>query len=286
MYNFTVKNPSRLSRNWLLLLTRVRKRLRYSRFSSFYHQTQVFRPRNSIWGLSRWRGKIRRVALIIIVLVGFVWLTLKSHFFALETVRLKSVNGEEYLKVALVEEFIKQKLAGTNLIFLRTADLIQDLEVQFPSLLSVRFSKVFPSTLSGELAQRKGILKLTGLGQSQSFLIDQNGVIFAPAVAEDLPQIFLKTPVVLSDQISSQSLNSLLEIISKLPEEKVVSVEFLPHGYLDVKLDTFRVLFSTNKPVDEQLMILREIRQRYQLKNVRLELLDLRFDRPVVSSIE
>ncbi|TSC75711.1 MAG: hypothetical protein G01um101430_205 [Parcubacteria group bacterium Gr01-1014_30] len=229
---------------------------------------------------------------------GLLYLFIFSDFFQVAGI---SVQGQESELAQHIEDLVEGRLEkkflfiGSRSIFLVNSGKLREVILQkFPQVGELEIEKTFPNILNLALAERQevGVFCFTRRSFSEGgldncFLLDKNGVIFAPATEDltlpKLSNLTLETePTLGSKVIDQETLNIILELEKNLknisPEEfLLVSTE-----RLNVKTqDGFEVYFSLKKSLGEQITALLTLLESAlpPEKRTLLEYIDLRFDR-------
>jgi len=117
----------------------------------------------------------------------------------------------------------------------------------------------------------------------KEFWVDQLGVLFAKAqLLENLPLIYwVNDELAVGKQVNTQQLNNLREILAKLGPMELIRVNEAGNLML-IGSDKQRMLFSLNREVNSQLASLQLIQQKSKIESKEINLIDLRFNKPVV----
>lgn len=251
------------------------------------------------------------VFLVVLILVIF-----KSPVLTVNQIEL-NIND----KSCVSEEIIKQKLnlIGENILFLNITD-IEKLAGQHPCIRSISLEKIFPSKIKININSRVALarvvtyrsmpqLSLNGLEATssseaalidwsfndatlsgQNFIVDETGFIFDEKVIPGLPLIFVDEPVQkLGQQLDRELFKKAAKIFSSIDRLQV----FIKKAKLDNKTAIMKInfmgqekdikmIFSMQKDILRQNASLQLILREAKINKKGLEIIDLRFDKPVV----
>jgi len=176
---------------------------------------------------------------------------------------------------------------GKNIVSLspqKTKQLIKD---ELPGINQVEIKKKLPDKLIVHLTKRKPIAVVEA--NKEYYQVDYQGVILAkldqPA---DLPLIASGEVSVAVDnhQLESSVILSSLDFLYQLLIKNIEArrLEITDSRELTVFLKTGpKVLISLDKNIKEQVDSLQLILERAKIEGKQIELIDLRFDKPVIS---
>lgn len=118
---------------------------------------------------------------------------------------------------------------------------------------------------------------------NREFWVDHLGFLFAKAQSIDgLPQVYwVNDELEVGKQLNDEQLRNLELIIQKLGPMQLMRVNEAGNLML-VKPDKKRLLFSLNRDVNVALASLQLIQQKSKIESKEVDLIDLRFDKPVV----
>ena len=229
---------------------------------------------------------------IFIILVVFIF---KSNF-------LKITQIEVLSNANCVDESIKDKsnLLNKNLFFLNQDQLSNEIKGKFICIKKVKFSKILPSKIRLEVEGRAPMFKLALIKDweasaaslidntatpsahlTEIFISDEEGVIFSKENVENLPVINY-----LGKDISIGVVDDLLKkaviILPKLNSEGLQTKNTYILSNLFILNTTPKVIFDLNEDINMQFASLQLILHKAKIEGVALELIDLRFDKPVI----
>lgn len=177
-------------------------------------------------------------------------------------------------------------LLGKNIISLspqKTEALIKE---ELPGIDQVKLEKKLPDKLIVHLVKRKPIAVIEANGEY--YQVDYQGVILAKLdQPTDLPLIVSGEFSVTVDnrQFKSDLVLSSLDFLYQLLISNIEArrIEITDSRELTVFLKTGpKVLISLNKNIKEQVDSLQLILERAKIEGKQIELIDLRFDKPII----
>lgn len=224
----------------------------------------------------------------------FLIIILSLFVFRTDFLKIKSINVT-LDKVSCVDpDQIKNAsaLLGQNILFLNLGKVKENIKHKFICVKDLASIRHFPNSVDLSVRGRipVAILKIreaTASGAlediatpsaklTDAFLVDSEGIIFAKDLGQgDIPAIFVPEK---PENIATSNLK-ILEKIQEFgldPREAVISANFL------VIFSQPKIMFRTDSKVDIQLASLQLILEKAKIDEVRLEFVDLRFDKPIV----
>ena len=224
--------------------------------------------------------------ILIIVVCVFV---LRSDILKIKSINITldkvSCASPDQIKVT-------SRLFGQNIFFLNQEKVKESIKNKFVCVKDLVSTRRLPNTIDLLVKGRTpaAILKLNEATLSgvlediatpsakpgNGFLVDNEGVVFDTDSGQDnIPTIFiLEKP----ENIAASN----LQILQKMtefglnPKQAVVSQNWL------IVFSTPKIIFRTDSRVDIQLASLQLILEKAKIEDVRLEFVDLRFDKPTV----
>lgn len=243
----------------------------------------------------------------IIIFLLFIFLILGLYiFFNSSLFKIKDIIFKKGAAACIKDdEQIKNNpdLINQNFFLFDSIALEESLKKKFYCIRKVNFTRKFPKGLELIITGRKPHAKLITLVSdatassnleniatpsskdfSDPFIVDEEGVVFLKGdVGDNLPIIFLlETPVKLGEGVSDFLLNAL-KILDKIKMfgidskyNKVIAEEFLITDTVP------KIIFRLTSSIETQLGSLQLILEQAKIDQRMLELIDLRFDKPVV----
>lgn len=215
-------------------------------------------------------------------LIGFFLLFFMNRIFQVQHIYLIGGTSEE--KVA-----ITNMLKGTSTLLTSASQMSQTVSGQFPIFMIKDIHIQWPSTVSLIIEKRKSLAYL--ISDNGYFTLSKDGIILAKERSELIPSPsirFYQTVHHLEYQkgqsIGFKAIKRALLFISLL-EDVGFNTETVAIDSVDMiacKTKGFEVVFSQSRLVDLQSHELRQISRQIKAGALRIERLDLRFEKPVV----
>lgn len=242
------------------------------------------------------------IVLSLFALIGGIYLFSKNNLFKISKVNL-TLNSADCVS----SEQIKKIITDQNILFLNSTKIEKQIREKHICIKSVFISKIFPNKISVEVSGREpaailmvGSQNIASLSaeasesgtinfvidqKSKPLLVDETGVIFSEDIGQkNIPRIYVsEEKLVVGKNLEGGVTKQALEIINKL---RIFNLEIK-----EVKIDSGKnliinsnpkLIFSLNKSVDIQLASLQLILEKAKIDKEIMELIDLRFDNPVV----
>lgn len=254
---------------------------------------------------------LRIISTLLISLLAIIALffLLKSDFFKIDTISCfvndTPCSGEVWTKLLSLS-------VGKNVLFLSPKTLTEEIQKNFPDVDGVMIKKTLPNKLNFELKAREAIAVIVQEAQPQFkaatesaqistssaegkpvflgkdfFIVDKTGVVFKKAdssfdlpiiLISDIGEINLGQKVPTDPLVQSITLVTLLSKLDLKPEILKVSegtvLAWLAGGP--------KAAFSLKKELPSQVGSLQLILSRAKIEGKTPEVIDLRFDKPVV----
>lgn len=115
-----------------------------------------------------------------------------------------------------------------------------------------------------------------------AFIADDTGLIFEKDNKGNLPALFLSEDIKIGQQLNNLFFNRISEIIIKLTklEVLVLQAKVIDNSLLVEAQE--KIVFSLNKDIFKQLASLQLILQKAKIDGKIMEIIDLRFDKPII----
>lgn len=218
----------------------------------------------------------------IVFIFGLGYLIFFSSIFEVSEVRVRLLSGEQELDAAALTQEARKSVLGRNLLFLSSRNLFfltQDVTVK-----RIELNKIWPNTLELEVVRRAGNAILQD-GKGNEFLVDEEGVVFAPAGKVNLPMIkYPSKTLFVGDKVQGRKIEFVLAVLYSCARENLEVSSVHAGGNLTVEfVNGPQVLLAFEERSIEQMidMVLQFRDQGEQVSRI-----DLRFKNPVVEYSE
>lgn len=251
----------------------------------------------------------KRFLFIPAVLVISTLIIFKSGFF---NINFLAIQTEGF---CLTSEDFQQavKIKGESIFFIDRDQISANLLQKYLCLKAVEIEKEFPSKIKINLIDREPLVEVSSYvlttpfplkdleasSSSQAALLDwsylqdkdfmvadEDGVIFKEKEAINLPKLFLPDQEIkLGKQLDKILFNKLSEVIKKIGSDALIKVSgnfLLIQSDLDDYQGKKKLVISLEKDLMAQLASLQLILQKAKIDDRPMEIIDLRFDKPVV----
>lgn len=296
------------------LLKKIRLWIKEKRLARFRRAPKLFIPTSTRWQIViPFKGI--SVLLLLILIVSSIYLFLRSDILLVKELKIQKLQGwqnksftsEDEVKDVLLpflarsilmisKDEVTKRVQG-EFLAIKTVSVKKEVPDRMLVVYSERMPaavikavKVFEEEYLEKNAQGEEIKKMQKKVQTESFFVDEEGLIFARKDGEfDLPEFVLadRQNVNLGDQISGKELSAALKIIltfNNNHELKINKVSLREEGEIEVIFTIgLTVLFEArNKDITFQTSSLQTIYQRSKIEGRRLSRVDLRFEKPVI----
>lgn len=228
--------------------------------------------------------------LALAALFGALYLVIFSDIFQVEHLRIEGQSQlapeiEKLVQGGLEKKFL---LFGTKSIFLVNSGRLKEIVLEkFPQVGELQIKKTFPNVLNLALAERREAAVFCA--ETQCFLLDAEGVIFAPAFESSLPKVRnlreSREPALGDKVVDKETIDVVLRLRENLESNAGVFAEefsLVSEDRLNVKTtEGWEIYFNLQKSLSEQVAALSALLQERFTpeKRQQLEYIDLRFDR-------
>lgn len=188
--------------------------------------------------------------------------------------------------------------SGQNNLFLDDEKIKKELKLRYICIDSVSLNKVLPDEIRIQVFPRVPIFKVSALefeATSSSsaaqevfginklnpaeFLVDRHGIVFDTSSALTIPSVwFLNQEIFLSKRIETDIIEKLITINNQVPNIKHIKVSS-DMVFLNGEQN---IILSLKKDLKTQLASLQLILQKAKINSKTIDMIDLRFDKPVV----
>lgn len=241
---------------------------------------------------------MKRIFFGLIPLIILSLFVLRSDFLKIKSidVRLNKIScagGNQIKDTSL--------LLGQNILFLNSSQAKEKIENKFICVKDVTISRHFPDKVNLLVSGRLPVAVLSLLNNAEatsstalniatpsaqtapeSFLVDDEGIIFSKESQDNLPKIYFNNANFIVGSKLENETKDTLKILEKVktfsldPQSLVVSDHYL------IVFSVPKVIFRLGENIDIQLASLQLILEKAKIDDVRPEFIDLRFDKPTV----
>ncbi|MDP3974479.1 MAG: hypothetical protein Q8P65_00640 [bacterium] len=221
--------------------------------------------------------------------VIFFLLILTSFFISLFFFKIQKINFKTKIKDS---NFLgKELILGKNLLFLNIYKLSNDLSELNPKIIQLKIYKVYPNKILilYELDKPIAVIKAN---EGYLFLSDKGKILRRNKNIEKDSKLTQINYYQKFDYLSNTTgsfidfidLKYSLSVLTKLKKYKneVLSIDISRPSMIRFNLGDSVVIFTSEKPIDEQINKLEKIILQFKVEGNNFSLLDLRFDKPVL----
>lgn len=236
----------------------------------------------------------------VVILIVLIVLVFKLGFFNIKYLEVFA-NG----LICTDSEQIKKTISiqGNNLFFLNTKKISDNILQNFTCVKSSTISQIFPNKIKVEIIGRTPAAMLLSLkdfhATTSAFveeiatpgakvltdfhLIDQEGIIFAKVSDRlDIPNIFIDGDILSNKKIQGDLARNILKVINKVKEFGGDNQTSQIYNDSLIIFSIPKIIFNLNEDINTQIASLQLILEKAKIDDVKLEFIDLRFDKPIV----
>lgn len=262
---------------------------------------------------SRKRSRVFwRLGIFLLVLFFTVDIYLLSQSKILN-VRTIDVHLDQISCTNRVEIASLSQIKGQNIFFVNSAEIEKKIKEKYLCVRDVKLSKNLPDKIAINVSGRTPVAALISLGleeasqsaildirsvattsatpiNSTQLLVDSEGVIYSQTEESiNIPKIYFRANnLKLGKKLEDNIIKKSLRILDKLKEFKVEvnGAKIISQKNLVVETKGNLVLgFLLTGNIDIQLASLQLILEEAKIKDIEMELIDLRFEKPVVKYV-
>ncbi len=179
---------------------------------------------------------------------------------------------------------IDQRKLDKNLLFFPTQKVRAQILADNPMLKDVQIQKKFPHTLVIVAYQRTPIARLSA--GDYEVVIDADGFVVGLAGMSDksLPLIAIPTnSTAVGVQTTDPIIKFALVFIAGVGDIKVISIRQLDSASLSAKIGETDIYFTQGNDIQNKVTTLQRIIAGFRIKGTLPKVIDLRFDKPIVT---
>ena len=228
--------------------------------------------------------KFSKSKFLIFLFIILTSLFISSFFFKIQKIDFKTKSKDS--------NFLgKELIIGKNLLFLNIYKISKDLSYLNPKIIQLRIYKVYPNkiSISYELDKPIAVIKAN---EGYLFLSYEGKILQRSkniAKGSKLTKInyYQKFDYLSSTTgsfIDFVDVKYSLSVLTKLKKYKneVLSIDISRPSMIRFNLVDSIVIFTSEKPIDEQINKLEKIILQFKVEGNNFSLLDLRFDKPIL----
>ncbi len=246
-------------------------------------------------------------AFLLFTIVGLI--SVLIYKFELYSIKISDIiiNDAFCVNKSQVEDTLG--LGKLNILSISFGLPKNSLLAKYPCVEDVRIERSFPRSIKIHVIGRKPFLKLAnyqvvkGLDLSQieasssstsallnwdiegvqqaRFIADHVGIVFKEEDIQGLPLIFITEELKTGFKFDIKDYTALIQILDNLSKEYQGLEGKIVGNNLMIKTPQ-KMVFSLNRDVNRQLASLQLILQKAKINGESMELIDLRFDKPIV----
>lgn len=252
---------------------------------SLRFQVLRFRKRLSYSSFIR-KKDFRRTILFLLSFLAFIAsffsIIFFSSFFKVKAIRITGIDDTALKKdiVGLIEPKVLKK----SIFLLNISSIIKLAKSNFLGIDEMAIKREFPSSLAVDIKKR---IPLAVLGAKNGrFLVDSKGTAFCLVEERlSLPEIHVESELSLGDNVSLSRVKGYIDLLSLLSKEMfaVSSVSVLEGSASAFIDDKVKAVFEVPSNYEEKISLLKRVLQKYKIEGTKPKIIDLRFEKPVVT---
>lgn len=208
-----------------------------------------------------------------------VFFFLRSDIFFAKNLEFETQNISEE---ALIRQIVSENVLGRSLFSLDEDALEEKLRKDYLYIRNISLKRNYPDGLKVFVEGRKPLAIVSDGGEK--YLVDEEGLVFASAESQELPEIVSSQDLSLGDKISQEDVLSYLFLLSELSASELLveSIHLSQDGVINLKIKEGPAVVISSAGSAGSIELVKEIIYRYRLRGITLSKLDLRFSKPIV----
>lgn len=211
---------------------------------------------------------------------GFVF---KSGYFVILAIDIE--GAKNFVNAKDLNELVKSKAIGNNLLLLNASDLQASLVKTFQGAKTISVDKSLPNKLNVSVIERKPLALL--YNDIDHYLVDDEGYVLGimDSSQTNLPKIRYEGDIKVGLFVNKNVMPVYLEMMTALDDKnlKASSISFsknYSHLYLN---NSVEVYIGNDKNRTEAASVIEALLKKADLSSKTLKKIDLRYDKVIVS---
>lgn len=251
--------------------------------------------------------KIVIYILFVIIVISLFW---KSNFLNIKQVQIEKNNALCLNDQKILSEF---KIKDENILIINEKDIKEKILLKFICVKNIFFEKKFPNKLKIIINERKGLANISNyknnnlidlkdleassssgaalidwsfipLEEKENFIIDDEGVIFTKQDKNNLPFLYISNQIFeIGKKIENIDFGKVSLLFMKLPQMNINFTQAKLNEHNLQVLSEPKITISLEKDILKQLASLHLILEKAKIDERTMDIIDLRFDKPVVT---
>lgn len=223
-----------------------------------------------------WRrfGRVLLLGVVVIALCALFSFGVNGLF----TIENVEVHGD-----GIQIEIDKTKLSS-NLLFFPSDQEIELLRKEYPLIKSVSIQKKFPHTLVITFTTRKPFA-IVGIG-SERYSLDEEGIVLRQYPDEiNLPAIYIAVSgLVPGTKVTNPGIVNAVQLMHQMVDSmKILDIRVHDSTALLAQTEQMSILFSQHADIPKLIHTLQTMISGFRIKGKLPIIIDLRFDKPVIT---
>lgn len=260
--------------------------------------------------------KIITIFILIFILIGIIY---RFGLFNINQIEVKKNNVQCFDDQKFLSEFNTSKLSlseikNENILFFNEQRIKNKIFSEYVCVKNISFEKKFPNKLKIIINGRKSIAKISSYKSNElidlkeleatvsseaalldwsssetsstdNFIIDDEGIIFTNKDENGLPVLYMPIAdnlLKIGNKLKNTDFKKVSLLFNKLSQMNVNLLQTKLSGQNLQVLGQPKIVFLLEKDVLKQLASLQLILEKAKIDERNMEIIDLRFDKPVV----
>lgn len=262
-------------------------------------------PRKRVKSSSNLIPKFWKIGLAVLIplIILDVYLLIDSQFFKVKDVE---INLDKASCVNESDVRTQSGLLGENILYLNEINTIRKIKNKYLCVKSVQLQRSLPNKVTLNISGRIPVALLSlhhfqdssssaslileelfaapsSSEATESFIVDEEGIVFAKYTDSNLPKIYYSGEKLnLGEKLGEGIIKSSLQILEKIKSFGVEVKEAKIYSKILSISGNIQIIFDLEKNYEYQLASLQLILTEAKMINREMEMIDLRFDKPVV----
>jgi cell division septal protein FtsQ len=220
-----------------------------------------------------------------LVLGGLYYFVYVSDVLTVSSVDLRGTDS--FVNKTDLWNFVEANYVGENLLLINSEDISTAIGERFLGARDVTVAKKYPDVLIIDVEERIPLALLSSSDYDDDFMVDIDGYVLGVVASDytDLPRISYEGKVRVGEFVTNDLVPTYYGLIEALEATslKASSMKFHPSFVAFYTSDDIRVLLDYEKDKETALRTLKLLVQNLGLEGKRPSVIDLRYDKVVVS---
>lgn len=229
--------------------------------------------------------RVVKIVLLVLLTIVTGFVIFKLDYFRISEVEV--VGAKNFVSSVDLKELAKSRSVGDHILFFDKTSLIDSLERNFQGAKHIKISRKLPSTIVVKVTERNPLAVVKD-SSGEHYLVDEDGYALGKVDPSktNLPKVNYSKKISVGYVLEPELVSVFLSLLQALDDEKIlVSNLTVTPRYLSFRVDkgSIEVLISNEKDKQKSVGVLGNLLEKLSSEGKEPSLIDLRYDKVVVS---